>query len=152
MKKIILTLFICGVMFFGITGCGRRKNEFSVGEKSNLKISQEDVSLMIKNGTLKKTSATLILKNNSSKNFSYGNPYEIEIMKDGEWHKIDVQLNFTLPSFELKAGESKEIEMNWENGYGKLAQGMYRIIKDIDYEYEEGKYENFNVAVEFTIE
>lgn len=54
MKKIILTLFICGVMFFGITGCGRRKNEFSVGEKSNLKISQEDVSLMIKNGTLKK--------------------------------------------------------------------------------------------------
>lgn len=57
-----------------------------------------------------------------------------------------------MPAYEIKPGESNEIEINWENGYGKLAKGTYRIIKGIDYEYEEGKYETFNVAVEFNIE
>lgn len=151
MKKTILTILICGVMVLGITGCGN-KNEFDVGSKSDITISQEEVSLTIKDGTLKNTGATLILKNNSNKNFHYGNPYEIEIKKDGEWHKINVQLNFTLPAFSLASGETKEIELNWEDGYGKLSKGTYRIIKNIDYEYEEGKYEDFNVAVEFTIE
>lgn len=77
--------------------------------------------------------------------------YEIEIKKDGEWHKINVELYFTVPAFQLSARENKEIEINWKNGYGKLAKGTYRIIKEINYEYEEGKYKSFNVAVEFTI-
>lgn len=107
--------------------------------------------MTIKEGTLTNKSATLILTNNSDKNFQYGTPYEIEIKKDGEWHKINVELNFTMPAFQLSARENNEIEINWENGYGKLEKGTYRIIKGIDYEYEEGKYKPFNIAVEFTI-
>ena len=107
--------------------------------------------MTIKEGTLTNKSATLILTNNSDKNFQYGTPYEIEIKKDGEWHKINVELNFTMPAFQLSARENKEIEINWENGYGKLEKGTYRIIKGIDYEYEEGKYKSFKIAVEFTI-
>ena len=80
------------------------------------------------------------------------NPYEIQIKKNGEWHKINVELTFTLPAFSLKSKESKEIELNWENGYGKLSSGTYRIIKSIDYEKEEGNFETFNIAVEFNIE
>lgn len=152
MKKTILTILLCGVMVLGITGCANSKNEFDVGKKSDIKISQNDVTLTIKDGTLTNTGATLILKNNSSKYYHYGNPYEIEIKKDGEWHHINVELNFTLPAYGLNPGESKEIELNWEHGYGKLSTGAYRIIKVIDYEYEEVKYEDFNVTVEFTIE
>ena len=107
--------------------------------------------MTIKEGTLTNKSATLVLTNNSDKNFQYGNTYEIEIKKDGEWHKINVELNFTMPAFQLSARENNEIEINWENGYGKLEKGTYRIIKGIDYEYEEGKYKPFNIAVEFTI-
>ena len=108
--------------------------------------------MTIKEGTLTNKSATLVLTNNSAKNFQYGTPYEIEIKKDGEWHHINVELDFTMPAYGIKPGESNEIEINWKHGYGKLAKGTYRIIKEIDYEYEEGKYETFNVAVEFTIE
>ena len=152
MKKTILTILLCGVMVFGMTGCGKQKNELDIGNKSNIKISQNDVIMTIKEGTLTNKSATLVLTNNSDKNFQYGNPYGIEIKKDGEWHKINVELDFTIPAFQLLSKESKEIELNWENGYGNLATGTYRIIKGIDYEYEEGKYETFNVAVEFNIE
>ena len=151
MKKTILTILLCGVMVLGMTGCGKQKNEFDIGNKSDTKISQNDVIMTIKEGKLTNKSATLVLTNNSDKNFQYGNPYEIEIKKDGEWHKINVELNFDMPAFPLSSKESKEIELDWENGYGKLAKGTYRIIKGIDYEYEEGKYETFNVAAEFTI-
>ena len=151
MKKIILTILLCGVMVLGMTGCGKQKNEFDIGNKSDIKISQNDVIMTIKEGTLTNKSATLVLTNNSDKNFQYGNPYEIEIKKDGEWHKINVELDFDMPAFPLSSKESKEIELDWENGYGKLAKGTYRIIKGINYEYEEGKYETFNVAIEFTI-
>ena len=151
MKKTILTILLCGVMVLGMTGCGKQKNEFDIGNKSDIKISQNDVIMTIKEGTLTNKSVTLVLTNNSDKNFQYGNPYEIEIKKDGEWHKINVELNFDMPAFQLLSKESKEIELDWENEYGKLAKGTYRIIKGIDYEYEEGKYETFNVAIEFTI-
>ena len=151
MKKTILTILLCGVMVLGMTGWGKQKNEFDIGNKSDIKISQNDVIMTIKEGTLTNKSATLVLTNNSDKNFQYGNTYEIEIKKDGEWHKINVELNFDMPAFPLSSKESKEIELNWENGYGKLAKGTYRIIKDIDYKYEEGKYKSFNIAVEFTI-
>lgn len=151
MKKTILTILLCGVMVLVMTGWGKQKNEFDIGNKSDIKISQNDVIMTIKEWTLTNKSATLVLTNNSDKNFQYGNTYEIEIKKDGEWHKINVELNFDIPAFPLSSKESKEIELNWENGYGKLAKGTYRIIKDIDYKYEEGKYKSFNIAVEFTI-
>ena len=151
MKRVTLIALMCVCVVLGMTGCGKQKNEFDIGNKSDIKISQNDVIMTIKEGTLTNKSATLVLTNNSDKNFQYGNPYEIEIKKDGEWHKINVELTFTMPAFQLSARENKEIEINWENGYGKLAKGTYRIIKGIDYEYEEGKYKSFNIAVEFTI-
>ena len=151
MKKTILTILLCGIMVLVMAGCEKQKNEFDIGDKSNIKISKNDVIMTIKEGTLTNKSATLVLINYSDKNFQYGSPYEIEIKKDGEWHKINAELYFNLLLFQLSAKESKEIELDWENGYGKLTEGTYRIIKEIDYEYKEGKYETFNVAVEFTI-
>ena len=151
MKRVTLIALMCVCVVLGMTGCGKQKNEFDIGNKSDIKISQNDVIMTIKEGTLTNKSATLVLTNNSDKNFQYGNPYEIEIKKDGEWHKINVELNFDMPAFPLSSKESKEIELDWENGYGKLEKGTYRIIKGIDYEYEEGKYKSFNIAVEFTI-
>lgn len=152
MKKTILTILVCGFMVLGLTGCGTEKNEFDVGKESDIEIVEKGVSLSIKENTLTNTGATLVLKNDSNVVIEYGNPYEIEIKKDGEWHKINVELNFTMPAFGLEPGETKERDFKWENGYGKLASGEYRIIKSIDIEKEDGTYESFYVSAEFTIE
>ncbi len=152
MKKTILTILVCGFMVLGLTGCGTNKNEFDIGKESNIEIVEKGVSLTIKENTLTETGATLILKNDSDVDVEYGNPYEMEIKKDGEWHKINVELNFTLPAFILKSKETKELELNWENGYGKLASGDYRIIKSIDVEKSDGTFDTFYVSAEFTIE
>lgn len=112
----------------------------------------DGVSMSIKDGTLTNTGATIILKNDSDIDVSYGNPYSIEIKKDGKWQKIENDLHFTLPAFSLKSKTSKEIEINWEVGYGKLEKGEYRLIKEFDYEKEKGNYVDFSVNVEFNIE
>lgn len=152
MKKTILAILVCGVMFLGLTGCGTNKNEFDIGNKSDIEIVEKGVSLSVKEDTLTKVSATLILKNDSDVEVEYGEPYEIEIKKDGEWHKINVELNFNLPAYILKSNTTKEIELEWQNGYGKLASGDYRIIKGINVEKEDGTFETFYVSAEFTIE
>lgn len=152
MKKTILTILLCGVMFLGITGCGISINKFEVGEKSNTEVKNEEVSLSIKEETLTKKGATLILKNNGTMDYQYGAPYEIEIKQNGDWHKINIAIDFDSIAYDLKVGETKEIDLNWENTYGKLSSGTYRIIKSINYKNDDNKYHSFNIAVEFTIE
>lgn len=82
----------------------------------------------------------------------YGSAYEMEIRRNGKWHKINIQLNFNSPAFSLKSKETKELELDWKNEYGKLASGDYRIIKSINIEKEDKKFDTFYVSAEFTIE
>ena len=151
MKK-ILTILVCTLIILSLSACAIRKNEFDIGKESNIEVVEKGVSLLIKENTLTKTGATLILKNDSDVVIQYGEPYEIEIKKDGKWHKINVELNFIMPAYSVNAKESKEIELNWSYGYGKLTSGNYRIIKDINIKNAEGSYEKFYVSAEFSIE
>ena len=150
MKK-LFSIVLCSLLFFCLVGCSY-KNDFDIGEISDIEILNRDVELVIKEGSLSNTGAVLILKNNSDTSITYGTPYEIEINKDGKWYKINVELYFTMPAFELKPGEEKEIELDWEYGYGKLAKGEYRIIKDYTENVESDEYKKLYVACEFVIE
>ena len=147
MRKKMPIILLCGIIILGITRC----NSSKIGKKSDVQISQSDVSLIIKDETLTNTSATLILKNNSDKKIKYGEDYKIEIKKNEKWYKINVDQWFNLPTTELDVGKSKEINLNWKTSYGKLKKGTYRIVKDIEYIYGEGSFKNINIAVEFII-
>ena len=50
-----------------MNGFGKQKNEFDIGNKSDIKISQNDVITTIKEGILTNKSATLVLTNNNDK-------------------------------------------------------------------------------------
>ncbi len=150
MIKNFLVAILCVVMLFCITGCDLTNN-FDIGEESNTEISEKDVSLSIKENTLSQSGVTLILKNGSDMDVQYGDSYEIEIEKDRKWHKINVELNFNSPAYTLKSKKSEEIELKWENEYGKLAPGNYRILKSVDIKMEDGTFDTFYVSTEFTI-
>ena len=151
MKKIVFVILLCGVMVLAMTGCKNVKNKLDIGNKSDIKVSQNDVIMTIKDGTLTNKSVTLVLINNSDKKIQYGSSYEIEIKKNDEWHKINAELNFTLQLFILESKEKNEFELNFEDGYGKLPSGTYRVIKKIDKEKEDGLFDSFYVSTEFTI-
>lgn len=154
MKKTIIAILICGIIISGITGCGSSKNGVNVGYKSKVEVVKNNITLSLKEGTLKDTGATFILKNSSDITVLYGNPYWIEKEADGKWSKVKTveDMNFTLPEFGLLPKETKEFNINFEYGYGKLAFGKYRLVKDITVEYEDDTRESFNVTAEFTIE
>lgn len=151
MKKMVFVILLCGVLILTMTGCVKTKNKLDIGNKSNIKALKNDVIMTIKDGTLTNKSVTLVLINNSDKKIQYGSSYEIEIKKNDEWHKINAKLNFTLQLFILESKEKNEFELNFEDGYGKLPPGTYRAIKKIDKEKEDGVFDSFYVATEFTI-
>ena len=151
MKKMVFVILLCGVLILTMTGCVKTKNKLDIGNKSNIKALKNDVIMTIKDGTLTNKSVTLVLTNNSDKKIQYGSSYEIEIKKNDEWHKINAKLNFTLQLFILESKEKNEFELNFEDGYGKLPPGTYRVIKKIDKEKEDGVFDSFYVAAEFTI-
>lgn len=77
--------------------------------------------------------STITLHNKTDENYTYGEPYFIEVQKNDFWYKLRPknELNFILIGYILKPDESKEIDIDWSYGYGKLPKGDYRIIKSV---------------------
>lgn len=125
---------------------------FNKVDNGKKELSINGVYMSIKDGTLASfTGATFILKNDNNIDMIYGDSYTIEVEKDGKWEKIDVNVDFNGIAYNLKAKNSKEITINWENTYGKLEFGKYRLIKKISYEKEKDNYETFSVNAEFIL-
>ena len=126
MKKriIFLCLFIClviiGILFFN-------------KEKSNLKIYKgNDIILSIKEGTLTKTGATIIITDKSNKNYTYGKDFILEKKIKNTWYKLAAQETWwDLVGYKIDENNTLELEQKWEEIYGKLKNGTYRILKSI---------------------
>ena len=148
MKKSIRIILLASIILGIIIYCVLKGNNHTI---SDIKTTENDVSLSIKENTLTTSSATLILKNNSNTEIQYGNSYEIEIKHNKKWYKLDGEMYFTLPLFFLEPNKTVELEVNWEYGYKKLKKGTYRIIKEIKIEKGNNTFDSFYVAAEFTI-
>ena len=129
------------------------KNEHKLdGETNSLDNVKDKVVLELKSGTLKKTKATFILKNNSNVNITYGNEYKIEKKIDDNWQELEEKLAFNLPAYNLKYMDSVELKLDWKNGYGSLDKGQYRLVKNVSIEKVDSSSEEFNVYGEFNID
>ena len=108
----------------------------------------ENVKLEIKEGTLTNTGATVIITDKNENPYGWGVPYFIEIEEDGIWAELENLLDFAWIeiAYELDENGQYEQTINWENYYGELKPGNYRLGKNV---YDNG-YINF--YVEFTIE
>lgn len=109
----------------------------------------EDITMTIKDGTLTKSGATIIITDVSGKNNVYGTPYRIDKLENGTWKELDVVVkgNYGWTSIGYYVGEDNKLELdiNWEWLYGKLEPGTYRLVKNT----AKNKY---YFSVEFTIE
>lgn len=57
---------------------------------------------------------------------------------------------FNEPLFDVEEGKSKELDLKWEYGYGKLPRGKYRIVKKVYFEND--REQEFYISVEFNID
>lgn len=145
MKKVLL-IIISLLTIITLTGCTNNR----VGEKTPHKVTNDKITMEVKQGTLTTSSVTIIMTNKTDEEYTYGEPYHLEIKHNDSWHILELEPNndlfFTMPAYSLKAGESVEKEYNWEYGYGKLKKGTYRLVTDFSKEQNK-----IYVAAEFII-
>lgn len=106
----------------------------------------EDITMEIKEGTLTKTGATIVITDLSSKNNTFSKEFRIDQKRGGKWYTLkDKSKNEVNVVAGQKGEENKKLEqeLNWEKNYGTLSDGKYRIVKEIN---------NKDIVVEFEIE
>lgn len=120
---------------------------FIILNKSMFNKGGSEITMTIEEGTLTRTSATVIIKDNN-KEHSYGENYSIEKKENEDWIPVKQigQHSFLLISMGTLTGELK-FNLDWAERYGELENGEYRIVKSVDT--AEGKRELY---VEFVIE
>lgn len=111
--------------------------------------SIDNVTIEIKEKTLSKVGATIIITDKNEKPYSYGEWYRIDKKEDGKWKMVTPIIKdvaFTLIAHTVRNDGTLEQKIDWSKIYGELESGEYRLVKDI---YENG-YKYF--GVEFTID
>lgn len=147
MKKRLYGILICFIFVLGITGCNTEAIIKDTAELNEV----EGVSMTIQKGTLKRTSATIVITDLSGKKNTYGEEYRIDKKENGNWKKLDViiegEYGWTSIGYLVGANNKLVMEINWKWLYGKLEDGEYRLVKNI-YMSEENKSYYFSVEFE----
>ena len=104
----------------------------------------EDITMEIKEGTLTKTGATIVITDLSGMNNTFSKEFRIDQKRGGKWYTLkDKSKNEVDVMPGQEENKKLEQELNWEKNYGTLSDGYYRIVKKIN---------NKDIVVEFEIE
>lgn len=166
-STVVLILIICGIEFFtnnrheedSRTNANQNVviNQNFISNSKNDTVNQDDantrsidnVTISIKEGTLTKTSATVIIEDKNKEKYNYSSWFRIDKKENQEWKEvkvIDEEYAFTDIAYLPDEDGKVQINTNWKNLYGELEKGEYRLVKEV---YDNG---NNYIYVEFTIE
>lgn len=109
-----------------VTGCG--KETYEQQSLNNISINIKDIT---------PTSATIVIKDTNESSYTYSEWYEIEKEVDSKWEKLEVNndMVFNDKGYKVDGNNTIEFDMNWEDYYGSLEPGNYRLIKRVDNNY-----------------
>ncbi|MCT4686580.1 M56 family metallopeptidase [Vallitalea sp.] len=116
----------------------------------------DGVTMTLKEGTDSSTSLTLVIKNNSSSQCTYGEYFWLEKKIDGNWYQVPVVIDgnygFNDIGYDLASGEEREWQVDWDWLYGNLDTGEYRIVKDILDFRSTGDYDKYYLTAGFAVD
>lgn len=98
------------------------------------KVSDNDLTLEVKPETLTRDEVTIIYKNNTDNPFGYGSEYFLEYKMFGDWYMIkptDLFPVYHAILYFVEPHSEKERVFHWDDMYGHLRKGKYRIVHDI---------------------
>ncbi len=128
------------------------KYKETINEVCNERINDiEGVSMKIKDDTLTKTSATIVITDTSTRRNTYGLSYYIEKYIDGKWTIMEpkIEMIFNYPAYYVDKNHQLEFKIDWDTYYGSLDSGKYRIVKFFS---DDGEAKEHKLTAEFTIE
>lgn len=142
-------IFIVTMLLIILTGCGKEMNK-KTREKYE-KDTAQNITMRIKEGTLKKGSATIIIEdlNPNNKEDIFGISFVLYEKIGNEWvslpPKVD-EYGWTLRDYHVNDKNILEMETNWEWLYGELKPGQYKIAKGLVVEDK-----SYTFSTDFTI-
>ena len=156
MKKVIILLciilaiiiIIVGILYFKNNGLSFLNSniENNVNIEENVE-NASSISMVIKDGTLTPSGATVVLTNS----YGYDRWYRIDKEENGEWKEaetINDNYSFTAEAYLTNGNSEVEIPIDWTDLYGTLENGKYRIVKRAFNNLNREEY----VSVEFIID
>ena len=158
MKKLIIffciilaiIIIIVGILYFKNNGLSflnsNIENVANIEENGNVE-NASDSSMVIKDGTLTPSGATVVLTNS----YGYDRWFRIDKEENGEWKEtetINDNYSFTAEAYLTNGNSEVEIPIDWTDLYGTLENGKYRIVKRAFNNLNREEY----VSVEFTID
>ena len=151
MKKIFSILLIFA-MALALTACGEKYTL----EASDIRVNLEEVeavSMNVIEGTLSSTEVTVEMVNLSNMYLASGNEHDffLQVEKDGVWYTLvsKEDLVNTTEALVSTPGSEMQFNFNWEDRYGQLESGHYRVVKSFCP--EEDYSEQYHLAVEFDL-
>lgn len=150
-KFIIVGIVILSiiVMYFVISNVN---TEMELVEEEIL----ENVTMTIKEGTLTKTGATVIITDISGDDNTYGEFFRIDKKENNKWKKVDVVVKgnygFHMVGYEVNEDNILEMKIDWNWLYGELDAGEYRLVKSASVSKNNSYLGEKYIYVEFSIE
>jgi len=117
----------------------------------------EHVKMDIRDGTLTRTSATVIITDYSGK-YRYGSDFRLDKFENGKWQEVkNICSNcaFNAMAYGPDQNGFLTFDIHWERMYGALSQGKYRVVKSAllrDETCFEKKCKHYYFSVEFYID
>ncbi|MBQ7031546.1 MAG: hypothetical protein IJN13_04160 [Bacilli bacterium] len=130
MKRICLFCLLIITISFLLVGCSSVLENNKIDSEEML----ENVTMVIKDGTLTKTGATIIINDLNGDDNTYGESYRIDKKVNGKWQKLDVviegEYGFHAIGYTVNENNTLEMNIDWNWLYGELPSGEYRLVKD----------------------
>lgn len=138
--KIILIVLIFGGLIYYLNSLNNAKVTLI---KDNNEYTLKNVTMNIKENTLTKSGATIIITDNNKVKYTYEEYYKLEKRIDHVWYELKPNSDVLFNEMGYLVDDNNELEMNidWSKTYGNLTSGKYRIIKRI----YDGEYKYFSV-------
>ena len=118
------------------------------------------VNMYIKEGSLTKSGATVIIEEKEDYDITYGEEFWLE-KYDKETHNFEVLKNstgnncaFNLPAYGSTPDKPLVLNQNWSCAHGELDKGLYKLVKTVFFESDipVEESDSFYIWVEFEIE
>ncbi len=138
--KIILIVLIFGGLIYYLNSLNNAKVTLI---KDNNEYTLKNVTMNVKENTLTKSGATIIITDDNKIKYTYEEYYKLEKRIDHIWYELKPRGDVLFDEMGYLVDDNNELEMNidWSKTYGNLTSGKYRIIKRI----YDGEYKYFSV-------
>ena len=138
--KIILILLIFGGLIYYLNSLNNASVTLT---KDNNEYNLKNVIMKLKDNTLTKSGATIIITDDNEIKYTYEEYYKLEKRIDHIWYELKPRGDAVFNEMGYLVDDNNELEMNidWSKTYGNLTSGKYRIIKRI----YDGEYKYFSV-------